>query len=258
MMALPSALAWDMPPELTGESIIPGESTIMKPSVRTPSRTLSCVWWMRVGPNWRNPSKPMSGSPTRAGPSWSTSAGPGAMTVKQSSVGATPAVWTGRPRTKLMKDDFPEEWLPTRKTNGRDVPRSEFLARGPPRLAFIGIMDEWRCEHFDSMACCAELDGTPPPSACAAPAVSSLDGGGVGAGVTFFDQFQVDRGRSRRHELLPKAGPSLVANAATGPLGRRHRIAIAALILCGARLRAVTGSDVPPRPNVYEAECRDG
>lgn len=146
-----------------------------------------------------------------------------------------------------------EEWLPTRKTNGRDVPRSEFLARGPPRLAFIGIMDEWRCEHFDNMACCAELDGTPPPSACAAPAVSSLDGVGVGAGVTFFDQFQVDRGRSRRHELLPKAGPSLVANAATGPLGRRHRIAIAALILCGARLRAVTGSDVPPRPNVYEA-----
>ena len=130
-----------------------------------------------------------------------------------------------------MKDDLPEEWLPTRKTNGNDVPRSEFLASGPLRLEFMGIMDEWRSEHFDSMACWAELDGTPspPPGACPAPApaVSTL----VGVGATlFFDQFQVDRGRGRRHELLHMAGPSLLANAAAGPPRRRHRMAVAALM----------------------------
>lgn len=31
--------------------------------------TLSSVWWMRVGPNCLKPRNPMSGSPTRAGPS---------------------------------------------------------------------------------------------------------------------------------------------------------------------------------------------
>lgn len=88
-----------MPPELTGLSIMPGLSIIMKASFRIPSRTFSCAWWTSVGPNWRRPSNPMSGSPTSAGPSWSTSLGPGAMTVKQSSVGATPEVCIGRPDT---------------------------------------------------------------------------------------------------------------------------------------------------------------
>ena len=37
---------------------------------------------MRFGPNCLSPTKPMSGSPTRAGPSWSMSEGPGAMMVK--------------------------------------------------------------------------------------------------------------------------------------------------------------------------------
>ena len=45
--------------------------------------------------------------------------------VKQSSVGATPAVWMERPRTWFMKVDLPEEWLPTRKTKGREVDTSD-------------------------------------------------------------------------------------------------------------------------------------
>lgn len=35
-----------------------------------------------MGPNCRRPTNPMSGSPTKAGPSWSMSEGPGAMMVK--------------------------------------------------------------------------------------------------------------------------------------------------------------------------------
>ena len=81
----------------------------------------------------------MSGSPIRAGPSWSMSDGPGATTVKQSSVGATPSLGMRRPRTWFRKDDFPEEWLPTRKTNGRSVVLSLFFSRGPLILVLRGM-----------------------------------------------------------------------------------------------------------------------
>ena len=49
---------------------------------------------------WPEVPRPLNnGSPTSAGPSWSTSVSPGAIMVKLSSVGATPAVWTSRPST---------------------------------------------------------------------------------------------------------------------------------------------------------------
>ena len=59
-------------------------------------RTFRHVWWISWGPNTRKPLKPMSGSPTNAGPSRSASAAPGMINVKLSSVGATPAVCTLR------------------------------------------------------------------------------------------------------------------------------------------------------------------
>eukprot|EP00520_Triparma_pacifica_P005261 CAMPEP_0118670846 /NCGR_PEP_ID=MMETSP0785-20121206/21681_1 /TAXON_ID=91992 /ORGANISM="Bolidomonas pacifica, Strain CCMP 1866" /LENGTH=81 /DNA_ID=CAMNT_0006565681 /DNA_START=340 /DNA_END=585 /DNA_ORIENTATION=+ len=81
----------------------------MKPSVEVPDLTFSLVWCTSCGPNARRALKPMSGSPITAGPSWSTSCVPGVTIVKQSSVGATPAVWTERPRTWFMKVDLPDE-----------------------------------------------------------------------------------------------------------------------------------------------------
>ena len=100
---------------------MPGESTSMKFFGAMPLRILSCVRWMRPGPNLRRPSKPRSGSPTSAGPSWSASLAPGAMTVKLSSVGATPAVCTSRPSAKFAKLDLPLEWLPSSSTKGSTV-----------------------------------------------------------------------------------------------------------------------------------------
>lgn len=52
-----------------------------------------------------------------------------------------------------MKEDLPEEWLPTRKTKGREVEESEFLARGPLRWEFRGIMDLWRELHSRRIFC---------------------------------------------------------------------------------------------------------
>lgn len=60
-----------------------------------------------------------------------------------------------------MKDDFPEEWFPTRKTKGREVPRSEFLASGPSTCEFSGMMEEWRSEHWVRMDCWTEEEGIP-------------------------------------------------------------------------------------------------
>lgn len=56
-----------------------------------------------------------------------------------------------------MKDDLPEEWLPTRNTKGREVPRSEFLARGPRREVFRGIIEEWRSVTWEIMERCRSL-----------------------------------------------------------------------------------------------------
>mmetsp|Transcript_4825 Transcript_4825/g.14945 ORF Transcript_4825/g.14945 Transcript_4825/m.14945 type:complete len:201 (+) Transcript_4825:17-619(+) len=82
-----------------GLSIMPGESTSIRPSTASPDRTLSCTWLRRPGPKTRSGEKPKSGSPTNDGPSRSASAVPGAITVKQSSVGATPVCCTVRPST---------------------------------------------------------------------------------------------------------------------------------------------------------------
>ena len=46
-----------------------------------------------------------------------------------------------------MKELFPEEWFPTRKTKGREVVLSEFFSRGPRVRALRGITDEWSFEH---------------------------------------------------------------------------------------------------------------
>lgn len=51
-------------PELMGESIMPGLSTIMTSCVARPVRTLRLTWLMRFEPKWRRPVKPRSGSPT--------------------------------------------------------------------------------------------------------------------------------------------------------------------------------------------------
>ena len=56
-----------------------------------------------------------------------------------------------------MKEDLPEEWLPTRKTKGRDVPRSEFLASGPESVVLSGIMEEWSCVTCVIMDWCTSL-----------------------------------------------------------------------------------------------------
>lgn len=56
-----------------------------------------------------------------------------------------------------MKDDLPEEWLPTQKTKGRAVPRSEFLARGPRREVLRGIMEECREATWERMERCRSL-----------------------------------------------------------------------------------------------------
>jgi len=47
-----------------------------------------------------------------------------------------------------MKLDLPEEWFPTRKTKGSDVPLSEFLANGPISFWLSGIIDAWRDEQL--------------------------------------------------------------------------------------------------------------
>ena len=94
-LSMPSALSL-----LTGESIMPGESTIMNSEVASSVRSFSIVWCTSPGPYCRSPEKPMSGSPIRLGPSRSLSSpGAGAITVNASSVGATPAVCTGRRST---------------------------------------------------------------------------------------------------------------------------------------------------------------
>lgn len=62
--------------------------------------TLSSVWCVRVGPNCRKPTNPMSGSPTKAGPSWSMSEGPGAMMVK------LPSRTRGTAEKKRIESDF--------------------------------------------------------------------------------------------------------------------------------------------------------
>ena len=51
--------------------------------------------------------------------------------------------------------------MPTRNTKGSDVPRSEFLASGPPRWEFSGMMEEWSEEHWERMD--AEGMLSPPP-----------------------------------------------------------------------------------------------
>lgn len=87
-----------------------------------------------------------------------------------------------------MKDDFPEEWLPTRKTKGREVPRSEFLARGPRREELRGIMEEWRSEHWDRMDCWTLEVGMLSLSLSSFLLSLSLEGDGE----DFLDQFHVD------------------------------------------------------------------
>eukprot|EP00277_Geminigera_cryophila_P006418 CAMPEP_0179429754 /NCGR_PEP_ID=MMETSP0799-20121207/15045_2 /TAXON_ID=46947 /ORGANISM="Geminigera cryophila, Strain CCMP2564" /LENGTH=105 /DNA_ID=CAMNT_0021205803 /DNA_START=1603 /DNA_END=1920 /DNA_ORIENTATION=- len=95
--------------ETAGQSIMPGESTKMTFFNPKFLRTLSWTCDIRALPKLRSPMNPKSGSPTRAGPSWSVSSGPEVMSVKQSSVGATPLFCTSAPTRKLTKDDFPDE-----------------------------------------------------------------------------------------------------------------------------------------------------
>ena len=58
-----------------------------------------------------------------------------------------------------MKEDFPLLWLPTRKTKGRDVPLSLFLASGPWREVFNGMIEECSSEHWFKMDCWMDGDG---------------------------------------------------------------------------------------------------
>ena len=106
---------------LAGESIMPGLSMSMIWSIWSPSRTLSLKWLMKAGPKLRSGPKPIAGSPTNEAPSRSTSDSPGLITVKPSSVGATPVACTdlrqrcvcvsfgssaaaeGRPRRRLRR-----------------------------------------------------------------------------------------------------------------------------------------------------------
>lgn len=97
-----------------------------------------------------------------------------------------------------MKDDFPELWLPTKKTNGNDVPRSEFLASGPRRLEFSGMTEECSDEHCDNIVCWMDADGLPSLVLCSLlpfplllleASLSSEFNSGEGEG--FFDQFHV-------------------------------------------------------------------
>ena len=91
-----------------------------------------------------------------------------------------------------MKDDLPEEWLPTRKTNGRDVPLSDFLASGPFSLELSGIIDEWRDAASLIMDCCIVGEGVLPPlSSLLLTLLLSLLLG-EGEEDEGFDQFHVD------------------------------------------------------------------
>ena len=49
--------------------------------------------------------------------------------------------------------------MPTKKTNGNEVPRSEFLASGPRMCELSGMMEEWRVEHWERMDCWAVEEG---------------------------------------------------------------------------------------------------
>lgn len=85
--------------------------------------------------------------------------------------------------------------MPTKKTKGRDVPLSEFLASGPRRDVFSGMMEECSsvtCEMIDwctselmvSLPCSGEREFSPL-------LFPSSDDEGLG-----FDQFHVEEYRS--------------------------------------------------------------
>jgi hypothetical protein len=90
--------------------------------------------------------------------------------------------------------------LPTNNTNGSDVPRSDPLDSGPPRLELRGMIEEWREEHWERMDCWIDCGGLPPPPPPpASPRLSfsplgllSVEGEGGDAGCSFLDQFHVD------------------------------------------------------------------
>mmetsp|Transcript_10035 Transcript_10035/g.21697 ORF Transcript_10035/g.21697 Transcript_10035/m.21697 type:complete len:153 (-) Transcript_10035:176-634(-) len=98
-----------------------------------------------------------------------------------------------------MKEDLPEEWFPTRKTKGREVPRSEFLARGPWRWVFSGMMEVWRDLQVVRIDCWTEeemvssllslLDDLLAAVVVVESSSSVWLGGEDGEG---FDQFHVD------------------------------------------------------------------
>lgn len=48
--------------------------------------------------------------------------------------------------------------MPTRKTKGRDVPRSDPLVSGPRNVELSGMMDEWRVEHSERMNCWIDVE----------------------------------------------------------------------------------------------------
>ena len=109
MASLPAAAEEEPAQRPTGESIMPGVSTIIKFCAARPERSLSCVRCASMGPKCLRPEKPRSGSPSSAGPARSISSAAGPMMVKLSSVGATPETCTSRLRIQLTKEDLPEE-----------------------------------------------------------------------------------------------------------------------------------------------------
>ena len=81
-----------------GLSIIPGLSTKMMSFVRMSLRTFIDKWLRKDSPKCWRPPKPKSGSSTSVRPSFVDVSSPGTITVKLSSVGATPVCWTSLDR----------------------------------------------------------------------------------------------------------------------------------------------------------------
>ena len=100
-----------------------------------------------------------------------------------------------------MKDDLPEEWLPTRKTKGREVPRSEFLAKGPRKEVLSGMMEEWSsvtCEMMERCRSVLMVSLSFPSTSMVLLLISSPE---VEDGLGL-DQFHVDEHRMKFDRLL--------------------------------------------------------